>query len=108
VALDTGDIMVGEREPCGAVFYPPATEPLKESTAMAAGRLPVPGSEFGPCPEPCQHIDCAATREDAAQVCRICDKPIGYEVRFYQSAGQLVHAACLEEEIAGRSPHNVE
>lgn len=67
---------------------------------MAAGRLPAPGTPFGPCTDPCQHIDCAATRRDAASLCRICTREIGYETRFYAeytSTRQLVHAACLED-----------
>lgn len=68
---------------------------------MAAGRLPAPGTEFGPCLEPCQHNDCAATRADAAAICRFCSKEIGYDRRFYidSDTRSLVHADCLEDNI---------
>lgn len=52
---------------------------------MAAGRLPAPGTQYGPCEGSCQHIDCAATRAQAASLCTICGTPIGYEVRFYDT-----------------------
>lgn len=77
---------------------------------MAAGRLPAPGTEFGPCivPTPdgkgsdaCGHTDCAATRAEAATICRFCGKEIGYETRFYieSDTRQLVHADCLEDNV---------
>lgn len=72
---------------------------------MAAGILPKPGSEYL-CRGKCEHIDCNHIRQDAAAVCRICQKPIGFEKRFYRDTdpqghetGQLVHALCLEIEI---------
>jgi|HubBroStandDraft_3_1064219.scaffolds.fasta_scaffold702245_3 hypothetical protein len=66
---------------------------------MAAGRIPAPGTKFGPCIDPCEHTDCAATRKDAASQCHFCNTEIGYEKRFYIEATtrQLVHAACLED-----------
>lgn len=30
---------------------------------MAAGTLPAPGTTVGPCPYPCDHRDCKATRK---------------------------------------------
>lgn len=71
---------------------------------MAAGTLPAPGTELGPClDEACGHTDCALTREMAAKFC-ICDEPIGYGTRFYAyGAGGLNHARCVEQaEEAGR------
>jgi hypothetical protein len=65
---------------------------------MAAGVLAKPGTEFGPCAEPCQHTDCAGTRRIATTVCRFCNKEIGYDRRFYNDEG-YVHAACLEDSI---------
>ncbi len=65
---------------------------------MAAGVLSAPGTEFGTCAEPCLHTDCAATRSIAETICRFCDKPIGYDRRFYNDAG-YVHASCLEDSI---------
>lgn len=69
---------------------------------MAAGRLPKPGTEFGPClDEKCGHIDCNSTRKQAKTECDICGKPIGYETRMYQNPDNpsgVVHADCLEEK----------
>lgn len=72
---------------------------------MAAGMLPKPGSQYL-CKGKCDHIDCGHIRADAAKVCRICQKPIGFERRFYRETGpddketgSLVHASCLEDEI---------
>lgn len=69
---------------------------------MAAGEIAPPGSKYGPCFEIlCGHIDCKATRKMAAQFCRYCDQPIGYETRMYSDPldrDKLVHAVCLEIE----------
>jgi hypothetical protein len=65
---------------------------------MAAAVLSAPGTEFGTCAEPCLHTDCAGTRSIAETICRFCDKPIGYDRRFYNDAG-YVHASCLEDSI---------
>ncbi len=69
---------------------------------MAAGTLPEPGTEYGPCAEPCKHTDCAATREMVTATCRFCLEPIGYDRRFYRegNGSGLVHASCLEDEVA--------
>lgn len=67
---------------------------------MAAGRLPKPGTEYGPCEGECEHVDCKATRLMAAAVCHFCEETIGYDRRFYRDeGGALVHAVCLEESI---------
>lgn len=73
---------------------------------MAAGRLPQPGSKFGPCAdEKCGHTDCNQTREMAMSRCQYCGKVIGYDRRFYimptKTAGQaqLAHALCHEEAV---------
>jgi hypothetical protein len=64
---------------------------------MAAGSLPAPGTKLGPCKKACKHRDCAATREDAAEECLECSKPIGYETLFYRVAPrELIHARCQE------------
>ena len=65
---------------------------------MAAGVLSAPGTEFGTCAEPCLPTDCAGTRSIAETICRFCDKPIGYDRRFYNDAG-YVHASYLEDSI---------
>lgn len=82
---------------------------------MAAGILPAPGTRTGPCAEPCEHMDCRATRENAAAECIHCNEPIGYDTRYYRirqlevrGRTQLtadpiyVHALCEEKSIAGR------
>jgi len=81
---------------------------------MAAGYLPAPGKrnqfneEIGPCVEPCEHTDCAATRRMAKTICPHCGKPIGYETGFYQDGTwtRLEHSACalkkVEEERAAQ------
>lgn len=66
---------------------------------MAAGTFPAPGTERGPCLEPCEHVDCQATVAMASAECRICTKVIGYETRFYVENGTPIHALCLEQEI---------
>ena len=69
---------------------------------MAAGVMPAPGTEYGPCEDECQHRDCAATRERAAFICRYCGEPIGYDTRFYIEGRPIdllaVHALCAELE----------
>ena len=87
---------------------------------MAAAILAKPGTEAGPCVEPCEHTDCAATRKMAEAECVWCDEPIGYDTRLYEvdkfryhSLGPLcrvyAHARCEERRIeaarvkAGRS-----
>lgn len=71
---------------------------------MAAGTIAAPGTEAGPCAdEDCGHRYCNFTREDAGRKCAHCDKPIGYDARFYVidrdelGAVVLAHAACHEE-----------
>jgi hypothetical protein len=72
---------------------------------MAAGYLPLPGTTYGPCIADCAHIDCAATRSDAAQVCHLCKTSIGYDRGYYSErttqtpVRRLVHASCLEQEV---------
>ncbi|RJX17704.1 MAG: hypothetical protein C4570_07825 [Ammonifex sp.] len=70
---------------------------------MAAGTLPKPGTEYGPCEKPCKHRDCNLTKQMAETPCGLCGKPIGYGTRFYMTAvNQLAHAACEELEWHGR------
>jgi len=66
---------------------------------MAAGRIPAPGKQYGPCEGHCAHLDCAHSRSDAATACNLCGKPIGYEKRFYREGDVLSHADCLEDAI---------
>lgn len=75
---------------------------------MAAGTLPAPGTEYGPC-EPknsgrgmqltCGHVDCEATRRQAAAACRLCGAPIGYDRRYFVDDHEPVHASCLEATL---------
>lgn len=78
---------------------------------MAAGMLPKPGSQHGPCVEPCKHTDCALTRQMAATPCGICGDAITYDRPFYDerdgAARGLVHAMCLELEIADQQQGRV-
>ena len=62
---------------------------------MAAGRIPAPGTEYGPCADDCAHRDCAATRRQAAAACRICGEPIGYERAYFVGDDGAVHASCM-------------
>jgi hypothetical protein len=82
---------------------------------MAASTLPEPGKivrgeEIGPCIEPCEHTDCAATRRMAETHCSICGQVIGYETLFYDIGQRkpmvsktltedLVHAICHEMQV---------
>jgi hypothetical protein len=93
---------------------------------MAAGWIPKPtmGKDtVGPCapdchrwttknrpdaviPEGQSHSNCAELRWQAASVCRLCSKPIGFEVRMYvdpEDDRVLVHALCLERAAEIRS-----
>jgi hypothetical protein len=67
---------------------------------MAAGRLPEPGSEFGPCIGECKHLDCAEVRHDAAALCAMCKTAIGYGVAFFRVMNrELVHEQCALQAI---------
>lgn len=64
---------------------------------MAAISIPTPGTELGPCAQPCEHRDCAANRAMAEAICTVCEEPIGYERRFF--AGP-VHYLCEIQRVA--------
>lgn len=74
---------------------------------MAAGILSKPGAEYGPCVDACEHLDCKSLRTIAESVCPLCQKPVGYERRFYHITPDLVagiedaygHASCVEDAI---------
>ena len=68
---------------------------------MAAGRLPKPGSKYGPCVRACKHIDCRETRNTAATACRFCDRPIGYDTAYIRArlSSSLAHEACMYEAL---------
>ncbi len=63
---------------------------------MAAGRLPEPGTEYGPCLG-CRHTDCAATRAMAETVCTYCGESIGYNRGFFRVGDddRLAHESCV-------------
>lgn len=74
---------------------------------MAAGMLPKPGTQYGPCEAvkgangivlSCGHADCQASRIMAASICSLCGRPIGYETRYYRNGERgYDHAACRED-----------
>jgi hypothetical protein len=67
---------------------------------MAAGRLPLPGSKFGPCLDGCDHIDCNHTRTMAETICSYCEQAIGYDRGFYMlDEKKIVHSSCHEDAI---------
>jgi hypothetical protein len=73
---------------------------------MAAASLAAPGTEAGPCAEPCEHRDCASTRKMADTPCEVCGEPIGYVQRFFRTVDDqpdmwehLAHAGCWFKKI---------
>lgn len=75
-----------------------------EGKRMAAGILPEPGSEYGPCLQLCEHSDCRLTRSMAESACEICGLEIGYNTRFYKTdkLNVFVHAICREKQLEKR------
>jgi hypothetical protein len=67
---------------------------------MAAGSLGKPGSKYGPCKKRCEHRDCALSRLQAAAVCRLCKRPIGYDRSFFVEGSPLtlLHESCAQDE----------
>jgi hypothetical protein len=45
---------------------------------MRATDLILPTDESGHCPEPCEHVDCAALRLYVAAPCGYCGEALGY------------------------------
>jgi hypothetical protein len=64
---------------------------------MAAGILPKPGTQYGPCKTNCKHLDCAETRARAESKCLYCRKVVGYGLRVYQHGDYTLHARCHED-----------
>lgn len=56
--------------------------------------LGAPGTEYGPCAEPCAHQGCTQARAAAAQVCPRCRQPMGYDTVVWDSDGGLEHDVC--------------
>jgi len=76
----------------------------------AAGTLGKPGSDRGPCRQPCRHDACAEARAWAAARCHYCGTPIGYERRFYREGmGDCTTCAYAVEPLldagAGARPY---
>ena len=73
---------------------------------MAYGRLPKPGTEYGPCEdEQCGHSQCEQSRQMAAAICPRCGEPIEYERNFCRSGdndSELWHWVCAIEEADER------
>lgn len=71
---------------------------------MAASVIDRPGVGNGPCEE-CEHTDCAEQRADSERPCAICEKPIGYGVRYFMDATgapgkwRWTHMICRVQEI---------
>src|SRR6185369_1793970 len=57
-------------------------------------QLAAPGTQYGPCASECPHVECAVMRRRAATLCNLCNHPIGYNQRFFNDAGRLVHTLC--------------
>lgn len=69
---------------------------------MAGASIPRPGTELGPCKGRCHHRDCKASREQAAQVCSLCSKRIGYNRNWVNDPEHgPVHELCLVIKIEG-------
>jgi hypothetical protein len=67
---------------------------------MAASATPAPGTQYGPCAEPCEHRSCECSRREAAALCRICTQRVGYGRPWYATIDNIpgaVHADCAEE-----------
>lgn len=96
IRIPSASATVGGRR--GAGIFP------GEETAMASSALAAPGTKYGPCASPCQHVDCRTAREIAESQCLLCGDPIGFDRHFYNYEGAegegFVHAACYEDAVA--------
>ena len=57
--------------------------------------------KYGPCPEPCQHRDCAEMREPDYSRCHRCGKDLNAGDRFYFEDGRPAHASEVEAAVGG-------
>jgi hypothetical protein len=63
---------------------------------MSTTTLSAPGSECGPCLDPCGHKDCQEIRHIAQSDCAICSLTIGYDREIMMLAdGEIAHYDCL-------------
>lgn len=66
---------------------------------MASGRLPNPGTKYGPCEGGCNHTDCAETWEMAKRKCKYCGQQIGFDREFFDFGNfEFAHASCAYKE----------
>lgn len=73
---------------------------------MSVTTLSAPGSESGPCLNPCEHADCQQIRTTAQKSCPYCLADIGYEREIILLPDHsLVHADCfaIAQSYVGRS-----
>ena len=67
---------------------------------MSITTLSAPGSEYGPCLDPCGHIDCQEIRHIAQSPCVICFLTIGYDCEITMlEDGSFAHAICAESAL---------
>lgn len=65
--------------------------------------LAQPGTEAGPCAEPCEHYDCAQIRTTVKSICHYCGEEIGYDNAYLiEDKLRPVHSACVDNEIEER------
>jgi len=61
-----------------------------------------PGGPYGPCETDCIHTTCVSERNAASQICRHCNKPIGFGVHYIEySRNNYQHSVCLIEAEDG-------
>ena len=67
---------------------------------MSTTTLSAPSTEYGPCLDPCGHIDCQEIRAIAQGNCTICSLTIGYEREIVMLPdGGIAHAACYIDRL---------
>lgn len=65
--------------------------------------VPFPGTEYL-CDAVCRHRDCAQHHRDAAAICRLCEKKIGYgRPWIVWNGGQSAHFDCAQERAEERA-----
>ncbi|MES2155442.1 MAG: hypothetical protein V4510_09940 [bacterium] len=69
---------------------------------MSAITVPIPGTEYL-CDCLCRHKDCAQHHADAAALCFICSKRIGYATPWLKQENGPVHFDCADEKRGGPS-----
>ena len=66
---------------------------------MASSFIHPPDDYFGPCVEPCTHMDCATYRRIAKLPCDFCGEEIGFNRPYYADMDTFAHASCFEENL---------